>query len=80
MALVTTTSQQTAPIESNAQPAFSQGDAAVLLMGALAGATLSKEAKKQYQFIYIDFLEIVFGDSNWLESKGKSRFHRKKMK
>jgi hypothetical protein len=49
MALVTTTSQQTAPMEANAQPAFSQGDAAVLLMGALAGATLSKEAKKQYR-------------------------------
>ncbi len=49
MALVTTISQPSAPVEANAQPAIAQGDAALLLMGALAGATLSKEAKKQYR-------------------------------
>jgi hypothetical protein len=50
MALVTTTTtEQVIPVESNTSPAVSGSDAAILLMGALAGATLSKEAKKQYR-------------------------------
>ncbi len=49
MALVTTNTQQEISVESNTSPAVTGGDAAVLLMGALAGATLSKEAKKQYK-------------------------------
>jgi hypothetical protein len=49
MALVTTISHQAVTSESNAQSMLANGDAAILLMGALAGATLSKEAKKQYK-------------------------------
>lgn len=49
MALVTTISHQAVTSESNAQSMPANGDAAILLMGALAGATLSKEAKRQYK-------------------------------
>lgn len=49
MALVTTISHQAVTSESNTPSIPSNGDAAILLMGALAGATLTKEAKKQYK-------------------------------
>ena len=51
MALVSTISQQAAPLESNTPPAVSNGDVAVLLMGALAGATLSTSTKKQFKVL-----------------------------
>lgn len=49
MALVTNTLHLTEAQIAPEQPAISNGDAALLLMGALAGATMSKEAKKQYK-------------------------------
>ena len=50
MAFVTSTTQAAAPLPAAETPesSFTGGDAALLLMGAMAGATMTKAAKKQY--------------------------------
>jgi len=53
MALSSTTSTTVQPVTvpAEAQPSFSSSDAAVLMMTALAGASMTKAARKQYRKI-----------------------------
>jgi hypothetical protein len=44
----TTTTQASVPVPTNSTT-VSGGDAALLLMGALAGASMSKQARRQYR-------------------------------
>lgn len=51
MALSSTTTNTVQPVAvpSEAQPSFSSSDAAVLMMTALAGASMTKAARRQYR-------------------------------
>ena len=49
MAFATTTTTQSSTPPTAASNPVSGGDAAVLLMGALAGASMTKQAKRQYR-------------------------------